>query len=281
MTRSRAALLLSGWVLLSVVSNAQQPQPPAGRGRIGGNGIGAYPQRDPGDPAAIERGTNLYRTNCAFCHGQDIRGGDGGPSLLRSPVVLADQTGELIGPIVQAGRGTMPKFALSNDQVADLATFLHTFRVAGYDTSRNKPATIVVGNAAAGEKTFAARCASCHTGESDVRGIASRMEDPRALQQSWLMPGSQVGRGAPPPARARPPTITVTLPSGEKVTGALGRLDDFVASLTMTDGTYRSFRLDGKTKVEVDDPLRAHKELLRTYTDAEIHNITAYLATLK
>lgn len=279
---ARSAVSVATFVLLlAAAGTAQQPPAPGGRGRIGGAGIGAYPQREAGDPAAIERGTALYRTNCAFCHGQDTRGGDGGPSLLRSGVVLADQNGELIGPIIQAGRGTMPKFGLNAGQIGDIAAFLHTFRVNGYDASRNRPPTIVVGTAGAGEAAFRAKCASCHTGATALTGIASRITDPRTLQQTWLMPGSQSGRGGAPAARPRAPRLTVTLPSGETVTGEAGRLDDFVASLTTADGTYRSFRLDDRTRVTVDDPLRAHKELLKTYTDPEIHNITAYLATLK
>jgi cytochrome c oxidase cbb3-type subunit 3 len=272
--------------LLAVVgADAQQPVTPAegGRGRIGGAGIGAYPVRPPGDPAALERGTALYKSNCGFCHGQDARGGDTGPSLLRSPLVLADQNGELIGPLLQQGREDrgMPKFGFKPDQVADLGIFLHSFRVAGYDVSRQKPPTIVVGNATAGAAYFNEACAACHSPSGDLRGIASRIADERALQQSWLMPGSMAGRGAPPPAKAAPPTVTVTEPGQAPVTGTLGRIDDFVVSLTAADGGYRSFRITPRTKVEVNDPLAPHKDLLRKYTDADIHNVTAFLATLK
>src|SRR5262245_44562621 len=137
MMRPRAAAIVGAVALLTAMASAQQPQAPAGRGRgtIGGAGIGAYPNRAPGDPVAIERGRSTYSANCAFCHGADARGGDGGPSLLRSSVVLDDQNGELIGPVVQNGRTDrgMPRFGMTNDQIADIATFLHTFRVAGYD----------------------------------------------------------------------------------------------------------------------------------------------------
>ena len=89
------------------------------------------------------------------------------------------------------------------------------------------------------------------------------------------------GRGAPPPAKAAPPIVTVTEPGQAPVTGTLGRIDDFVVSLTTVDGGYRSFRITPRTKVEVNDPLAPHKDLLRKYTDADIHNVTAFLATLK
>jgi cytochrome c oxidase cbb3-type subunit III len=273
--------LASAWLAATGLAAQQAAPPEGGRGRIGGIGIGAYPVRPPGDPAALERGTALYKTNCSFCHGQDVRGGDGGPSLLRSALVLADQNGELIGPVLEQGRGTMPKFGFKPDQVADLALFLHSFRVAGYDVSRQKPPTIMVGSAKAGEAYFNEACAACHSTSGDLRGLATRLADERVLQQSWLMPGSMAGRGAPPPAKARPPTVTVTEPGKAPVSGALGRIDDFVVSLTTADGEYRSFRITPRTKVEVQDPLAPHKDLLRKYTDADIHNVTAFLATLK
>jgi mono/diheme cytochrome c family protein len=278
----------------SAAISAQQPA--AGRGptsptassrqagRISGAGIGAYPTREAGDPAVVERGRNIYSTNCAFCHGADTRGGASGPSLLRSAVVLDDKDGELIGPVVQAGRPDrgMPKFPLSNDQIADLATFLHSFTVNGYDSSRQRPATIVVGNAAAGEAVFKTKCASCHSPTGDLRGLATRVSDPRTLQQGWLMPGSTAGRGGGPVSpRARPPTVIVTLPSGQKFEGELERVDDFVVALRTADGGRRAFRTTDGTKVDVKDPLIAHRELLPTYSDAEIHNVTAFLVTLK
>jgi len=281
-------------VAATQAAGAQQP-PAAGRptsppatsgqgGRIGGAGIGAYPARAPGDPAVIERGRNIYSTNCAFCHGADTRGGASGPSLLRSAIVLDDKNGELIGPVVQAGRPDrgMPNFPVSRDQIADLSAFLHSFTVAGYDTSRQRPATIVVGNAAAGEAAFKTKCASCHSTTGDLQGLATRIADPRMLQQSWLMPGSTLGRGGGPmPVRSRPPTAVVTLPSGQKFEGELERVDDFFVAIRPADGARRAFRTTDGTSVDVKDPLVAHRELLPTFTDAEIHNVTAFLVTLK
>jgi cytochrome c oxidase cbb3-type subunit III len=243
-----------------------------------------YPLRPPGDPAAIERGRALYSVNCTFCHGPDIRGGDGGPSLLRAGTVLDDQNGELIAPVVKEGRADrgMPKFSFSDAQVADIVAFLHNFVAAGYDASRMKPPSILVGDAKAGEAYFSRTCGACHSATGDLRGYASRFTDEKQLQQTWLMPGSG-GRGAAPVRLNVPPTtVTVTVKSGEKVEGVLDRLDDFVVSLTESDGTHRSFRTEGDApKVEVHDPLQPHKDLLRRYADSDIHNVTAYLATLK
>jgi mono/diheme cytochrome c family protein len=271
--------------LTAIVAAAQQP---AGRGegsgRIGGTGIGAYPARPPAEAAVLERGRATYSTNCAFCHGADTRGGDGGPSLLRSALVLDDRNGELIGPVILSGRidRGMPKFALTAAQITEIAAFVHSFRVAGYDSSRSQPTTIVVGDAAAGERYFAAKCASCHSPTGDLRGVASRIGNPRLLQQMWLMPGSVTGRGMPQPSNSTPPRARVTLPSGERVEGEVERLDDFSIALRKGDGTRASWSLaDARIKVEVLDPLKPHRELLRVYADADIHNVTAYLVTLK
>jgi cytochrome c oxidase cbb3-type subunit III len=278
----RLPFVLALAALATAALSAQQPAQGGGRGRIGGIGIGAYPERQ-ADAAAVERGRGVYGTYCAFCHGQDTRGGDGGPSLLRSQIVLDDRNGELIGPVVLNGRTDrgMPKFTLTAAQVADIAAFLHSFRVAGYDAARNTPPTIVVGDAKAGESYFKSNCGVCHTANRDLHGIASRVPNPRTLQQLWLMPDSVSGRGNPPPTNSQPPRAIVTLASGEKVEGELERLDDF--SVAIRTGTGRRWWAitDGKPKVEVIDRLRAHRELLPTYTDDDIHNVTAYLVTLK
>jgi len=83
----------------------------------------------------------------------------------------------------------------------------------------------------------------------------------------------------------KPARVTVTLPSGEKISGVLDRVDDFGVSLKMDDGTFRSFRTPPGSRnapaVDVQDPLRPHKDLLKGYSDVDIHNVTAYLVTLK
>jgi len=260
-------------------------QPPAGRGRAAVTSPrNAYPDRPPGDPAAIERGRALYGVNCAFCHGADTRGGDSGPSLLRSGVVLDDQHGELMAPVVQNGRADrgMPKFNFTSDQIADVAAFIHTFKAAGYDESRNRPPSILVGDARAGEAFFGTRCASCHSVTGDLRGIATRIADEKILQQTWLMPGSGSGRGGPRPVTPKPPTAVVTLPSGERVDGRVERIDDFSVSLELSDGSHRTFRTDhDAVKVALREPLQGHRDLLRVYADKDIHDVTAYLVTLK
>ena len=201
------------------------------------------------------------------------------PNLLRSDMVLNDQNGELIATVVQNGRGEMPKIDLTAAQLVNIAAYLHSFHVGGYDISRNVPPSILVGDAAAGQAYFKATCASCHSVEKDMKGIGARFTDAKQLQNYFLMPGGRGGRGG---GAATPTTVTVTLTSGKKVEGRLVRIDDFIVTLADTDGLQHTFRRDGdRPKVEIHDPLEPHKKLLTKYTDADIHNLTSYLVTLK
>lgn len=258
---------------------------PAGRARRL-----CLPSRPPGDPASTARGKTLYDTNCSFCHGEDARGGaQGGPNLIRSDIILRDQKGELLATVVQNGRpdAGMPKFTLSTAEISDVAAFLHSFEVNSRDPARKRPPSILVGDTRAGEAYFQAKCSSCHSITGDLKGLASKISDARTLQQTWLMPivyGARPGSGTATSGgiHVPPVTVTVTTPDGETKEGRLGRIDDFIVTLTEPDGTARSFRRDGDVpKVEVHDPLQPHEDLLRVYTDKDIHNVTAYLVTLK
>jgi cytochrome c oxidase cbb3-type subunit III len=279
---TRTGLTLA--IALTATVGAQEPPRPA-RPTAGAQGGGpgrpgfvAYPPRKV-DPEAASRGKALYGINCTFCHGSDAHGGDGGgPSLLRSLVVLDDQNGELIGPVIKNGQGAMPRLPMSDAQISDVAAYLHSFPIS----SRTGPSTIdiLVGDAAAGESYVKAKCASCHSVDA-LKTFAAKLADDKTMQQMWLMPGSG-GRGGVAAIPAPTVTVTVTTANGDKVQGALVKLDDFGVSLRTKDGAHRSFRTFGtSTKVEIHDPLAPHKALLAGYRDADIHNVTAYLASLR
>ena len=271
-------------------AQSQTPPPAAGRGGrgaapAGGGGYAnAFPQHAQSDPEAVARGQQLFGVNCSFCHGSDARGGEGGPNLLRSQLVMTDQGGEAIAVVVQNGRPDrgMPKFDLTNQNVSDIAAYIHSFRVAGYDNSRDIPPSIVVGDAKAGEAYFngSGQCSTCHSVTGDLAGIGSKLE-PKALQNA-LVAGRAGGRGSAAPIPVPPSTVKVTLAQGQVVEGKLDRVDDFSVSLIEANGTHRSFARNGNVpKVEISDPLQAHLKLLSKYTDDDIHNLTAYLVTLK
>jgi len=202
-------------------------------------------------------------------------------------VVLRDQSGELITPIVQNGipdQG-MPKFALSAADITDIAAWLHSQPLS----DRGAPTTldILVGNARDGEAYFngAGHCTQCHSTTGDLAGIGGRYE-PKTIQ-NLIVSGGGVGvrrrsRGSAPPVKMPPISVTVTFPSGQRVQGELDHVSAFVVALREPDGTYRSFaRHDSIPKVVVTNPLQWHIDMLPQWRDADIHNLTAYLVTLK
>jgi cytochrome c oxidase cbb3-type subunit 3 len=143
---------------------------------------------------------------------------------------------------------------------------------------------VLVGDAAAGQAYFAAKCGACHSATGDLQGIATRIPDPKALQNSWVSGGGggRRGGGSGNASPARTVTATVTSDSGEKAEGRLLRIDDFLVTLALPDGTIRSFRRIGELpKVEVHDPMKGHRDLLAVYTDQDMHDVTAFLVTLK
>jgi cytochrome c oxidase cbb3-type subunit 3 len=286
-----ATLLAALVVLCSAV--------PLGQGR---GGVASFPaqQRDPADPAVVARGRAIYDTECRRCHGADLRGGEqGGSNLLRVPAVLNDREGELIQPVVQGShKDRLGAAVFTPDDVKALAAYIHSVLAMAPGQGAPPPPVappqlkVLVGDAAAGARYFAARCASCHSVTSDLKGIGARDLGPAQLQNLWVAGGRGGGgrgaRGAGPGAQAPPmttrreTTVVVTLPSGQKYEGRLERIDDFMVTLTQADGTPRSFRRNGDTpKVDVRDPLEAHRNLLPVYTDKDIHDVTAYLAGVK
>src|SRR5262245_33013756 len=218
-----------------------QSPPQGGRGR--GQGTFLVQQRAVGDPEVIKKGNGLFGIYCRACHGADLRGGDqGGPNLLRSQIVLNDQDGESIMPVVQNGRQNpgmpvMPPLNIPPDDIKAIAAYIRSVLA----TARGQGAppagdavelNIVVGDAKAGQEYFNAKCTSCHSA-ADMQGIASRVSDPMTLQNYWVGGGGGFGRGGGGGGRAgangpTPVTVTVTEASGQKTEGRLGRIDDFI-----------------------------------------------------
>jgi cytochrome c oxidase cbb3-type subunit 3 len=250
-------------------------------------GLTSFPaqQRPPGDPALIERGRLLYGIHCRSCHGVDLRGGEqGGSNLLRSAAVLNDQAGERIWPVIRDGRQSpgspaMPALALTPDEGRAIAEYLHSVLATARGQGAPPPGppvelNVLVGDANAGRAYFESNCAACHSAAS-LGAIGARFPNPVQLQTFWVAGGERGGA-------AQRVFATVVLPSGGKVEGRLVRIDDFIVILNLADGTTRSFRRDGDVpKVEVRDPREPHRQLWPTYTDKDIHDMTAYLATLK
>lgn len=258
-------------------------------------------QRQLADAAVIARGKGLYESNCAACHGIDLRGGQqGGPNLLRSQLVLSDKAGEQIIPVVQRGRPNppagvlpMPAFPLPPDDIKAIAEYFHSVLAEAGAQGRPPegevvpPERVLVGDPAAGKAYVSAKCSACHSVDGDLKGIAARVRDPRELQDLWVSGGrGRGGRGADAEGgdttHKQPITVTVTPASGPALQGRLARIDDFVVALILEDGTRKTFtRTASGPKVEVHDPAEAHRRLVPMLAEKDMHDVTAYLWTLK
>jgi cytochrome c oxidase cbb3-type subunit 3 len=265
------SVLMAAPLLVSLaVSEAQTPthSAPAPAKQNGAAAPKSYP------PALVESGGSLFRQDCSFCHGRDAGGGESGPDLTRSKLVTEDVDGDKIGAVVRNGRPDkgMPHFDVSDRQIAALVAFIHTQQNTALTKKGGRKGVDVsdlqTGNAEAGKEYFdgAGGCASCHSPTGDLAGIASRYQG-LELEEQMLYPKHAKSK------------VTVTLASGQTITGTLDYLDEFTVGLIDPTGWYRSWRTSD-VKYKVDPSVTAHVDLLSKYTDVDIHNLMAYLQTL-
>ena len=290
--RSAAALLFT--LLLVIVARAQAPQPAAPAGGRGGQG-GGRGQQSPASqkppqtvtaqtyPAdLVQRGQALFAASCGFCHGRDAMGGETGPDLTRSTLVAEDVRGDKIIPLVHTGRVDkgMPPQNLPDADLAAIVAFIHDAKTKADSNEGNRRtvdvADLQTGNAQAGQQYFngAGGCSKCHSPTGDLAGLANRLQGLQLFQR-MLYPGGR-GRGAAPATSV----ATIQLPSGETIKGKVAYRDEFNIAITDPSGFYRSWPTS-KVKVTVDDPLAAHAAQLGKYTNDDLHNVLAYLQTLK
>jgi mono/diheme cytochrome c family protein len=235
------------------------------------------------DDDAAARGKTVYAAQCVTCHGTRARGGERGPDLVRSVVVLHDRYGSTVGPFLAKDHPNGKSLALTHEQLVDLSHFLHqkvgdTLRTGPYNSVLN----ILVGDPREGKSFFngPGKCSQCHSTTGDLAHIASKYEPP-VLQLKVVFPQTAAfGRRSTPNSR-KPVKVTVTTPSGESVTGVLDDIDDFNVSLRDDAGQYRSFPRGPGVKVEKHDPYAGHVALLDEYSDKDIHDVVAYLETFK
>jgi cytochrome c oxidase cbb3-type subunit III len=262
--------------------SAQLPTTPGTKATIVGSpsAIAASKQ----DPVAVERGGPLFVAKCGGCHGATAKGTNRAPDLVRSLLMLDDEKGLLVGPVIRNGRPDkgMPKLNLTEDQISDIVAWLHVQTYAADHRGTYLYLDALTGDARKGEAYFngTGGCNKCHSPQGDLKGIGAKY-DAHDMQGRWLQPRRGIGRGGRGPTKSTA-TVKVTLPSGKTYTGMLDRMDDFNVAFHDAAGDYHSFERNGDTpKIEVNDPLRAHVDMLGKYTDADIHNVTAYLETLK
>jgi cytochrome c oxidase cbb3-type subunit 3 len=276
----RAAVLLLGALTLT----AGLAQPP-GRSEASPAASPVPVTATPQTYAAelIDAGRLRFAADCGFCHGRDTAGGTGGADLTRSALVADDVRGNLIGEVVRRGRidAGMPAFAgMAAADLDAIVAYIHDQKTQAESATGGRRsvevADLQTGNARAGRRYFEANCSRCHSATGDLAGIGSRLEGLPLLQR-MLYPGSE-GRGlAPRPAR---PEARVETDAGEVVTGPLAYRDEFTIAVIDGTGRYRSFSTR-RVRIDVDDPLQAHADQLARYTDADVHNVLAYLHSLR
>lgn len=233
--------------------------------------------KNPLEQENAKRGAAVFQQSCAYCHGKTANGGSEAPSLIRSLLVRHDKNGDLIGPVIQDGRPErgMPAVRLPAEQAADVIAYLHALLSLSDSAGDSGPSSnyslklLLTGNAEQGKQFFDGKggCAGCHSPQGDLAHLAARYP-PINLQARFLYP-------VPTPSIA-----TITLPSGAVATGTLVHLDVFSVSILGPDGWYRSWPV-AKVTVSVNDPLEKHRELLTQYSNADLHNVFAYLESLQ
>ena len=259
---------------------------PGGRGGRGGRGAntggaGADDKHVCFDPVAADRGRKVYAAECITCHGTHARGSGEcrGPGSLGGgsarPLRQRDRPVSTQGPPHPDHSGSEP------DPGADRRPLpLYSLRALPNMRSALDIQNVLTGDPKAGAAYFngAGKCSGCHSPTGDLAGVGGRYS-PVNLQQRFLFPegGGRGGRGG----RSAPVTVTVTPPSGPAISGTLVALDDFNVALRDSSGDYHSFKRTRVLKVVKNDPFVAHEELLDHITDKQMHDVVAYLETLK
>ena len=276
--RRPSALLAAAW-LLSVVASAAQTSTDIKQSDTGAkqNPVASKSY----SPDLVLQGSALFRQDCSFCHGRDAGGGESGPDLTRSRLVRTDVNGDKIGPIVRNGRPEkgMPPFDRSDQQIAALVAFIHTQQNNALADASGRPGSggrkgvdasdLQTGNVEAGKKYFegAGGCAACHSPTGDLAGLASRYSG-LELEEQMLFPKHTKSK------------VSITIASGQTIDGILVYRDEFTIGIIDSTGAYRSWQTRD-VQYKLDPALNAHVDQFPKYTDADIHNLMAYLQTLR
>jgi cytochrome c oxidase cbb3-type subunit III len=286
---------IAAFVACGFAGQAKAQQAPAANPPVGAPAAGA--QGSPGGPvaqidlAAVNAGRLTFVTNCSFCHGSDARGGaEGGPDLTRSPIVAGDPSGQQLNAFLKTGRPPkMPPFSLSDSEVSAVSAFLQSQILTVMRTTGTNAKAMLVGDAKAGEAYFngPGKCTSCHSITGDLKGIGAKY-DPQMLQGRMVLPRGHGGYpshdfpGQPGGSQDVLRSATVMRPDGQTTSGELLFISDYDVTLRDASGVWHTFARNGDSpKIEIKDPLQAHLDLLAHLTDKDMHDLTAYLVTLK
>jgi mono/diheme cytochrome c family protein len=268
-------VLIAAVIVLAGVS-VVQAQPAAGRGGARGGRFKIYSSE------AVDRGLSAYNSTCGYCHGARGKGGQAGPDLIVSTVTLHDEDGVDLAKYVRGPQHSKAaKVEVSDAQMGDIAAYLHSRVIYASGRGDVHLDQVLIGDAKAGEMYFngGGGCNKCHSVAGNLKGVGAKY-DAATLQERLVMPRAGRGRGGADPSNTR--YATLTLPSGETIKGAPLRVTDFDVVLRFPDGSTKTWaRNHGVPKVEITDPLQAHIDIMTRLNDTDMHNLTAFLATLK
>jgi cytochrome c oxidase cbb3-type subunit 3 len=264
-------------MLMPDVSAQGRPQgaPGAPRPRPTVGSQGALPEHAKFETEQIEAGGGLFVSNCAFCHGKDAGGGESGPDLTRSKLVEGDKKGEAIGQVVRNGRleKGMPKFALSDTEITNLVAFIHSQQDKAMSQSGNRKGVdesdLKTGNAEAGKRYYdgPGGCATCHSTTGDLAHVATKYTGLNLLEE-MLYPRNAKSK------------VTVKTATGQSYAGIVEYQDEFHIGMKDSFGTYHSWPTSSIT-FKVENPAEKHVEIMSKYTDKDMHDVLAYMQTLK
>ena len=304
MQKVRVLTIAFAVLVLGLTTSAQQA-PPAGQqpkeirvtipARPDGSGVQQIPRTPAVDQAAHDRGRAIWARECVDCHGSQARGSDTGPNIIRTKTVNFDRSsptpGSVLGPFLKAGHPTQSGKASATFTAEEIVGLANFVRERVNDTMRGSAlftvGDILVGDRGAGQKYFegAGRCASCHNETArSLAGIGKRIPAPVDIQQRMLFPGSGGGgrgRAAAAPTAATAITVKITPAAGPEISGVLVEQSDFFVTVRQADGAIRAVRRAPGTKIVLTNPLQAHIDLLDVITDTQIHDLVAYLESLK
>jgi cytochrome c oxidase cbb3-type subunit 3 len=276
---SIVALLAAGWMMAQAPASQGPAKVPAP-----GQSPASLPAPQTVTPQTypieqVQAGEGRFTSQCGFCHGRDAAGGETGPDLTRSVLVAQDTRGDKIGPLLRTGRPDrgMPSFDLGAADLGALVAFIHAqktkFETLGGGRRAVDARDLATGKADAGRRYFNRKggCSGCHSVTGDLAGIAARYKGLQLLQR-MLYPSGQ-----PAPA---PPKVSFTLPEGQTVIAPLAGQDEFTITVLDPAGA-RQIYARSAVKFKIDDPMSAHFDQLGKYTDKDMHDVFAYLETLK
>jgi cytochrome c oxidase cbb3-type subunit 3 len=268
----RKVLWAASLVAIVTVVPAQSPGGGKTQTKVAVGSQGPLPVHDAFTPAMVASGGSSFQRNCAFCHGKEAGGGESGPDLTRSKLVGSDRKGEAIGAVIRSGRPEkgMPRFDLPDAEITNLVAFIHFQQDKEMSQTGDRKGVeesdLRTGDAEAGKRYFNGACVQCHSATGDLAGVASRYQGLK-LEQQMLYPKNV------------PSKVTVTA-AGKVFSGQLAYLDEFAVALVDSSGSYRSWPVIN-VRYKVDAPVNAHVELLGKYSDDDIHNLLAYMQSLR